>query len=53
MEYGFKVNPDSCMNKLLYRTAKHNKDWTGGGNRYAKIETGMAKEMCWSFKVVD
>jgi len=52
MDYGFKVNPDSCMNKLLYRTAQHNKDWTGGQNRYAKIQTGMAEEMFWSFKVI-
>lgn len=53
MDYGFKVNPDSCMNKLLYRTAQHNKDWTGGQNRYATIQTGMAEEMFWSFKVVN
>jgi len=52
MDYGFKVNPDSCMNKLLYRTAQHNKDWTGGQNRYATIQTGMAEEMFWSFKVI-
>ncbi len=52
MEYGFRINPDSCSNKLLYRTAKHYKDYSGGSNRYAKIETGMAQEMCWSFKVV-
>jgi hypothetical protein len=52
MEYGLKVNPESCMNKLLYRTAKHNKDWTGGSNRYATIREGMAEDMCWSFKLV-
>lgn len=34
--------------KLLYRTAKHNKDWTGGSNRYAQIETGMASKMILS-----
>jgi hypothetical protein len=50
MEYGMKINPDSCLNKLLYRTAQHNKDWTGGHNRYATIQTGMANEMFWSFK---
>jgi hypothetical protein len=43
----------SCMGKLLYRTAKNYKDFTGGQNRYAKIETGMAENMCWSFKVVE
>jgi len=53
MEYGLKMNPDSCMNKLLYRTAKHYKDYTGGHNRYAKIAPGMAQEMCWSFKLVN
>ena len=42
----------SCMGKLLYRTAKHNKDWTGGSNRYATIREGMAEDMCWSFKEV-
>jgi hypothetical protein len=53
MDYGLMYNPDSCMNKLLYRTAKSYKDYTGGHNRYATIETGMAEKMCWSFKVID
>jgi hypothetical protein len=53
MSYGMFKDPDSCMNKLLYRTAKHNKDWTGGSNRYAKIESGMAKKMCWVFQLID
>ncbi len=53
MDYGLANHPESCMNKLLYRTAKHNKDWTGGRNRYATIETGMAQNICWSFKVLD
>ena len=43
----------SCMGKLMYRTAKDYRDFTGGYNRYATIETGMAKNMCWSFKVVE
>lgn len=43
----------SCMGKLLYRTAEHNKDWTGGQNRYATIEEGMCEKMFWSFKLVD
>ena len=51
-EYGLKVNPDSCMNKLLYRTAKDYRDFTGGSNRYATIEPGMAEKMCWSFKLI-
>lgn len=44
---------DSFMNKMLYRTAKHNRDYTGGSNRYAKIEKGMAENMCWSFKTIN
>ena len=51
-EYGLKLNPDSCHNKLLYRTAKDYKDYTGGQNRFAKIEPGMGEEMCWSFKLI-
>ena len=39
--------------ELLYRTAKNYKDYTGGQNRFATIETGMAQNMCWSFKVVE
>jgi hypothetical protein len=31
--------------QLLYRTAQHYKDYTGGGNRYATIEPGMARKM--------
>jgi hypothetical protein len=42
----------SCMGKLLYRTAKDYKDYTGGQNRYARIETGMSFEMFWSFKTI-
>ena len=30
---------------LLYRTAEHYKDWTGGTNMYVPIETGMAQQM--------
>jgi hypothetical protein len=53
MDYTLRNNPDSCMAKLLYRTAKNYKDFTGGHNRYRTIEPGMAKEMCWSFKLID
>ena len=52
MSYGFFSDPDSCMNKLLYREAKDYKDYTGGMNRYAKIRFGMADEMCWYFKII-
>lgn len=52
MDYGLMYNPNSCMNKLLYRTANNYKDYTGGQNRYATIKEGMAEEMCWSFKLV-
>jgi hypothetical protein len=31
--------------RLLYRTAKHYKDWTGGQNQYVEVENGMAKNM--------
>jgi hypothetical protein len=30
---------------LLYRTAKHYKDWSGGTNCYVIIEAGMAQKM--------
>jgi hypothetical protein len=39
--------------KLLYRTAKDYKDYTGGRNRYTEIKPDMAQEMCWSFKLID
>ena len=52
MDYGLEIYPNSCMNQLLYRTAKDYKDYTGGYNRYAKITTGMAENMCWSFKII-
>jgi len=31
--------------KLLYRTAQHYKDYSGGMNQYVIIETGMAANM--------
>jgi hypothetical protein len=34
-----------CTGQLLYRTAKHYKDWTGGSNQYVNIEAGMANNM--------
>jgi len=30
---------------LLYRTAQHYKDYTGGSNQYVNIETGMVQNM--------
>jgi hypothetical protein len=52
MDYSIMWNPDSCMAKLLYRTAKDYNDYTGGQNRYAAIKEGMGEEMFWSFKLV-
>jgi hypothetical protein len=49
-----RVNPDSHFVKLMYREAKHYKDYSGcGPNRFRKLEPGMAEEMCWSFKLVN
>ena len=45
MDYGLRNNPDSCMSQLLYRTAQHYKDYTGGVNQYVRIGQGMAQEM--------
>ena len=42
----------SCMGKLMYRTAKDYKDYTGGQNRYATIREGMGEDMFWSFKTI-
>jgi hypothetical protein len=52
LDYSLVHYPDSCQSKLMYREVKDYKDYTGKQNRYAKIETGMAEEMCWSFKLV-
>ena len=52
MNYSITHYPESYMSKLMYRTVKDYKDYTGGQNRYIKIKTGMAEEMCWSFKLV-
>lgn len=46
------TNPDSVWCKLMYRTAKDYKDYTGGVNRYVNIEPEMAEKMFWYFKVV-
>lgn len=47
----FSLN-QSSMGKLMYRTAKDYKDYTGGQNRFARIEEGMGKEMFWSFRAM-
>ncbi len=47
-----KTHPDSSTCKLLYRTAKDYKDYTGGVNRYVRIKLGMSADMCWYFKIV-
>ena len=52
LQYSIATNPDSCMSKLMYRTAKSYKDYTGGVNRYVKIKFDMAADMCWYFKIV-
>ena len=31
--------------QLLYRTAEHNRDWTGGMNQYVNIGDGMVQKM--------
>ena len=52
MDYALKNNPNSCMTQLMYRTATSYKDYTGGVNRYVRIRTGMAQDMCRSFKTI-
>jgi len=46
------TNPDSNFCKLMYRTAKDYKDYTGSVNRYVNIRFDMSADMCWYFKVV-
>lgn len=41
------------MPQLMYREAKHYKDYTGGVNRWVDIKPLMADQMCWYFKVID
>lgn len=45
MNDGIRMNSDSCMSKLLYRTADHYKDFTGGMNQYVSINVGMYQRM--------
>jgi hypothetical protein len=37
--------------KLLIRTAKHNKDYTGGGNNYVTIKSGMYNDIAKLFNL--
>lgn len=53
----FRTKDDECyyfsisdvryfdFGKMLYRTAKDEKDFTGGSNQYVNIETGMITKM--------
>lgn len=52
MDYSLINYPDSCQSKLMYREVKDYKDYTGGVNRYAKIEFDMSAKMCWYFKII-
>ena len=36
--------------QMLYRTAEHNKDFTGGGNRYVNIDSNMFEKMRINFE---
>ena len=31
--------------RMMYRTAKHLKDWTGGSNQWVNVEEGMGQKM--------
>ena len=53
MDDCLKHNPDSCICKLMYREVKDYKDYTGGQNRYVRIETDMSSKMCWYFKMIE
>lgn len=53
--YYFSLSDVRCMlfgNKLLVRTAKHNKDWTGGQNNHIEIEEGMFERFFSRLSVV-
>jgi hypothetical protein len=43
---------ETCMGKLMYRTANDYEDYRGGTNRYATIRKGMGEDMFWSFKEI-
>ncbi len=44
--YYFSISDVRCPQyKMLYRTAKDKKDYTGGSNQYVNIEEGMSKKM--------
>jgi len=45
MKYALECGYENCTSQLMYRTAKHYKDYSGGSNQHAKIETGMALKM--------
>lgn len=37
------MSPDRIQ--LMYRTAQHYKDWTGGSNQWVQVQSGMAQRM--------
>ena len=44
--YYFSISDVRCpQSNMMYRTAKHKKDYTGGANQWLKIESGMASKM--------
>jgi len=45
MNYHLDCGHENLSSQLMYRTAKHYKDYSGGINQYAKLEAGMAKNM--------
>lgn len=47
-DFGFNRSGEP---EMLVRTAKHNKDWTGGGNNYVVIEEGMAENIKRKFSL--
>lgn len=44
-----RYNPNSWHNNILVRTAKHNKDYTGGQNMYTSLER-LPTTLAWMFK---
>lgn len=36
---------DFCNGSMMYRTAKHYKDYTGGSNQWVKIDSDMVSNM--------
>jgi len=47
--FDVRYNPNSWYNNILVRTAKHNKDYTGGQNMYTSLER-LPTTLAWMFK---